>query len=80
MRRVGTILRKVTVLATLLLISGCSTYTATALSVGGGLEDDLLDAAVAVKCKAASVGAIMRRYGNNFSVWSNECLKTPELP
>lgn len=60
-----------------ILVSGCATYTGAALQVGGGLEDDVLSTAVAVKCKAASVGAIMRRYGSNFKVWSDECI-TPQ--
>lgn len=68
----------------LALLGGC----ATALSKGAEVYDDALQGALAIKCKAASVGSIERRYmqtQETWELWYKECLGSgarliPELP
>ncbi len=69
---------KYLILLPLVLFSGCS-YIQAAWTTGAKANDAALVASEAVICKAASIGAIQRKYGNNAAkaqAWRTLCLDT----
>lgn len=74
-----------------LLLSGCGSFSDAydaLFTKGAKFHDEVLQGAVAVKCKGTSAGALTRRYmqtPENWRIWTDECLsgggKTiPKLP
>lgn len=54
---------------------GCTPLQEQAIAGGAAqLADQTLDKAIYVKCYAASIGSIQRRYGKTPHLWSQECL------
>lgn len=58
------------------LLTGCAHegVKKAVVSYGQAANDQLLDDAIFFKCQGATIGAIVRRYGDNIEVWNAECL------
>ncbi len=59
------------------LLTGCA--SAAVVSKGAEANDAALEHAIWFKCRGASIGSILRRYGSNPSAWSRECLPQEDL-
>lgn len=60
----------------LLVVTGCSTFR-TIEETGSGVADGALESAEAVMCRAATVGSVVRRYGQSQAqadAWREICL------
>jgi len=58
------------------LLSGCAQYGIAKEAVkaaGEKAADETLDTAIFIKCRAATVGAVQRRYAGRMHLWSDEC-------
>lgn len=66
-------------MAAIVLLSGCAQYTAgsaAALDLGATVNDEALIAAEIVICRAASVGAVERRFmrsQEDWETWNRMC-------
>lgn len=63
--------------AALFFLSGCAAHQnikKAAAASASRINDALLDDAITWKCQGASIGSILRRYGNNPKAWRIECL------
>lgn len=60
---------------------GCTQYEIakeTVKAAGERAADETLDYAVFVKCRAATVGAVQRRYAGRMHLWTDECAPAAE--
>lgn len=63
------------------LLSGCAQYSVVKSAIkvtAAKAADELLDDAIFIKCRGATVGAVRRRYAGRMEVWEAECLGAGE--